>query len=132
MDWRLLLYMAVVLAYIGYPLYLVMGPARAGQRRTLALGLVAYGLVGVFWPGGAADYLLLIAGASVAVGLAFMFGVPLRSTPWLVALGYSLSVLGSASVTDPIWVFVASLIFVIAFERTVIRAQQSKLESSHE
>jgi hypothetical protein len=68
----------------------------------------------------------------VAVGLAFMFGVPLRSTPWLVALGYSLSVLGSASVTDPIWVFVASLIFVIAFERTVIRAQQSKLESSHE
>ena len=80
MDWRLLLYMAVVLAYIGYPLYLLMGPARAGQRRTLALGLVAYGLVGVFWPGGAADYLLLIAGASVAVGLAFMFGVPLRST----------------------------------------------------
>jgi len=49
-----------------------------------------------------------------------------------VALGYSLSVLGSASVTDPIWVFIASLIFVIAFERTVIRAQQSRLETSND
>lgn len=130
MDWRLCLYMAVALAYIGYPLYMLMGPTHSGQTRVLSLGLLAYGLVGIFWPGGAADAVLLVAGASVAAGLGLMFRVPLRSTPWLLALGYSLSVLGSATVSEPGWTFVAALVFVIAFERTVVRAHLAPRASS--
>jgi len=122
MDWRIWLYMAVALAYIGYPLYMLMGPTHSGHTRVLSLGLLSYGLVGLFWPGGAADAVLLLAGASVAAGLGLMFQVPVRQVPWLLALGYSASVLGSTNVTEPGWTFVAALLFVVAFERTVVRA----------
>lgn len=131
MEWRLWLYMAVALAYVGYPLYLLMGPAHSGNLRVLSLGLLTYGLVGLFWPGGAADALLLFAGMSVAAGLGLMFQVPLRQTPWLIALGYSASVLGSTTVTEPAWTFVAALIFVIAFERTVVRSHLEAPTSGH-
>lgn len=124
-NWQLVLYMAVALAYIGYPLYLLMGPAHAQRVRVLALGLVAYGLAGVFWPGGADDIVLLLAGASVAIGLGLLFQANPERWPWLLAMAYSLTVLGSSSVTDPVWTFIAALVFVVGFERALLNKGQA-------
>jgi hypothetical protein len=120
MDWRLWLYLIVLLAYIGYPLYLLMGPPHEGARRTLALQLLAYGVAGLFWPGGLPDYLLVLAGGSASGGLALMFRAPLARWPWLVVMAYSLSVLASHSVVNPVWTLLAGLIFVVCFERALL------------
>lgn len=130
-NWQLWIYMAVALAYIGYPLFLLMGPAHAHRVRVLALGLVAYGLAGLFWPGGVGDLLLLLAGASVALGLALLFQVSAQGWPWLIAMAYSLSVMGSNSVADPVWVFIAALVFVVGFERTILQGRKAEV-TAHE
>lgn len=121
MDWEMGLYMAVVLAYIGYPLYLLMGPVQESHVRVFAIGLVVYGLAGLFWPGAVSDYLQLISGASLVGGLAILLRAPLRGWPWLLAMAYCLAVLGSPNVEQPIWTLIAALIFGIGFEYAFLR-----------
>ena len=121
MDWHIGLYMAVLLAYIGYPLYLLMSPVQESRVRVLAIGLVVYGLAGLFWPGGVSDYLQLAAGFSLVAGMVILFRAPMSGWPWMLAMAYSLAVLGSASVQQPVWTLVAALVFGVGFERTLVR-----------
>lgn len=123
MTWHIWLYLAVLLGYLAYPLYLLMGPPHEGARRTLGLQLLAYGLAGLFWPGALPDYLVIIAGASASAGLALLFRRPPSRLPWLIVMAYALGVLGSHTIMNPLWTLLAALIFVAAFERALLREE---------
>ena len=101
MDWRTLFYLGLALAYIGYPLYLLMGPAHAGQRKVLSLGLLAYGLAGLFWPGMENSFVHFLCGGMVVSGLAMMIAIPVNRAPWLLLMAYCLAIMSSPEVVEP-------------------------------
>lgn len=119
MDWELYFYMALALAYIGYPLYLLMGPPHAGSRRVLSLGLVSYGLAGLFWPGLDNGVMLFLCGGMAVAGLGLLFRVQGDRAPWLLAMAYCLAVLGAEGAGQPGFVLAAAIVFVVALERAL-------------
>jgi len=119
MDWRTLFYMGLALAYIGYPLYLLMGPPHAGHRRVLTVGLIAYGLAGLFWPGLENSVVHFLCGGMVVAGLAMVMSVPLNRTPWLLLMAYCLAILSSPEVVEPGFTMLAAIVFAGSLERAL-------------
>jgi len=119
MDWTLIFYMALALAYIGYPLYLLMVPPHAGSRRVLSLGLLSYGLAGLFWPGLENGVVLFLCGATAVAGMALLFRVPASRMPWLLTMAYCLAVLGASGAGEPGFVLAAAILFVVGLERAL-------------
>ena len=118
MDWRIVLYMALALAYLGFPLYLLMGPAHAGSKRVLALGLLVYGLAGLFWPGLENGFVLFLSGGSAIAGLALLFRAAPGQLPWMLVMAYCLAVMASPEVSEPGFVLAAAIVFTAGLERT--------------
>lgn len=134
MDLRTFLYLLIALIYIAYPLYCFTAYRQTGaMRRTIALGLMIYGALLLYWPG--RDELVqrlaerypsalyqpqvpIVLGALLIVGgFGWYRGILEQKLLWLAAMAYALMVIHWPGLEDPLAMLAAIFVLVIGLDR---------------
>lgn len=142
MELRTFLYLLVALLYVAYPLYCFTAYRQTGaMRRTLALGLMIYGGLLLYWPD--LDVLFqrfaerfpsaiyepqvpVVLGALLVVGgLGWYRGILEQKLLWLAAMAYALMVMHWPGMDDPLATLAAMFVLVIGLDRCLQQNHES-------
>ena len=150
MELRTILYLLVALLYIAYPLYCFTAYRQTGaMRRTIALGLMVYGGLLLYWPRldelfhrFAERYPLAIYEPQVPVvlgsllvigGFGWYRGILEQKLLWLAGMAYALMVIHWPGMEDLLATLVAIFVLVIGLDRCLQhRTLPASPEGHHE
>jgi len=128
MDLRGVFYVLIALIYIGYPLYYLMTQPNEGKTRVMGLGLMAYGLIGLFWSEAGGMTMVCIGALMAVLGFGVYFRIVEECFLWLLFMGYALIMMAWPETVDPIFKFAGALVLAIGFEHcmSIVRARASR------